>query len=368
MIRSSFFVTAAAGTADLLASELAALGIESVREVLGGVACESELAGAYRACLESRLGLRVLWQIARFPVADANALYAGIREIDWSTHMDADGTLAVDFSGSVPGVTHTQFGAQRVKDAVVDQFRERTGTRPSVDRDAPWLRINVHASRGAVTVAIDLSGDSLHRRGYRGGQGAAPLKENLAAAILIRAGWPAIAAAGGGFVDPMCGSGTFPIEAALIAADIAPGLFRERFGFERWKQHDAAAWSRLRADAESRRQPDLLTPGRIRGFDRDPGRNPRRRSQCRARRPRKSNHVPALRAREASRRAIDERAGRRESAVRRAHRRIGRASRALRAPGRAPAFRLSRLGSRGASRGIPRSAASSASMRAAGTR
>ena len=270
MSRSSFFVTAAAGTSDLLASELAALDIESVREVLGGVACESELAGAYRACLESRLGLRVLWQIARFPVADANTLYAGIRETDWSTHMDADGTLAVDFSGSVPGVTHTQFGAQRVKDAVVDQFRDRTGTRPSVDRDAPTLRINVHASRGAVTVAIDLSGDSLHRRGYRGAQGAAPLKENLAAAILIRAGWPAIAAAGGGFVDPMCGSGTFPIEAALIAADIAPGLLRERFGFERWKQHDGAAWARLRAEAESRRQPDLLTPGRIRGFDRDP--------------------------------------------------------------------------------------------------
>ena len=233
MIRSSFFVTAAAGTADLLASELAALGIENAREVLGGVACESDLAGAYRACLESRMGLRVLWQIAQFPVADANALYAGIRGIDWSVHMDADGTLAVDFSGSVPGVTHTQFGAQRVKDAVVDQFRERTGTRPSVDRDAPWLRINVHAARSAVTVAIDLAGDSLHRRGYRGGQGAAPLKENLAAAILIRAGWPAIAAAGGGFVDPMCGSGTFPIEAALIAADFAPGLFRERFGFER---------------------------------------------------------------------------------------------------------------------------------------
>ncbi len=270
MSLTPFFVTAAAGTADLLAAELAALGIESVREVQGGATCESNLAGAYRACLESRLGLRVLWQIARFPVADANALYAGIRETDWSAHMDADGTLAVDFSGSVPGVTHTQFGAQRVKDAIVDQFRERTGTRPSVDRDSPTLRINVHASRGAVTVAIDLSGDSLHRRGYRGGQGAAPLKENLAAAILVRAGWPAIAAAGGGFVDPMCGSGTFPIEAALIAADIAPGLFRERFGFERWKRHDAAAWSRLRAEAESRQQPDLLTPGRIRGFDRDP--------------------------------------------------------------------------------------------------
>ncbi len=269
MSDTPFFVTAAAGTADLLAAELAALGIEGARETRGGVACESGLAAAYRACLECRLGLRVLWQVAHFPVADANALYAGVRGIDWGSHMDAGGTLAVDFSGSVPGVTHTQFGAQRVKDAIVDQFRERSGKRPSVDRDAPTLRINAHAAHGAVTIAIDLSGDSLHRRGYRGGQGAAPLKENLAAAILVRAGWPAIAAAGGSFVDPMCGSGTLPIEAALIAADIAPGLLRAQFGFERWKQHDAGTWLALRGSAEARRQPEQLTPGRVRGFDRD---------------------------------------------------------------------------------------------------
>lgn len=268
-MRTPFFVTAAAGTADLLAAELTALGLEGAREVQGGVACEGTLADAYRACLESRIALRVLWQLARFPAADAAALYAGVRTIDWREHLDADGTLAVDFSGSVPGITNTQFGAQRVKDAVVDQFREATGTRPSVDRDSPAIRINAHAARGSLTLAIDLSGESLHRRGYRGGQGAAPLKENLAAAILVRAGWPAIAAAGGAFVDPMCGSGTLPIEAALIAADIAPGLLRERFGFERWKRHDAAAWTALRAAAEARRQPDLLAPGRIRGFDRD---------------------------------------------------------------------------------------------------
>ena len=268
-MRAPFFVTAAAGTADLLAAELAALGIEGAREVLGGVACEGELASAYRACLESRLALRVLWQIARFPVADAAGLYAGVGAIDWAAHMDESGTLVVDFSGAVPGITHTQFGAQRVKDAVVDQFRERTGTRPSVDRESPTLRINAHAARGNLTLAIDLSGESLHRRGYRGGAGAAPLKENLAAAILIRSGWPAIAAAGGSFVDPMCGSGTLPIEAALIAADIAPGLLRPGFGFERWKQHDANAWAAVRAAADARRQLALLTPGRIRGFDRD---------------------------------------------------------------------------------------------------
>jgi 23S rRNA (guanine2445-N2)-methyltransferase / 23S rRNA (guanine2069-N7)-methyltransferase len=270
MIRAPFFVTAATATADLLAAELAAIGIEGAREVQGGVACEGDLAAAYRACVGSRIGLRVLWQLARFPVADAQALYAGVRAIDWALHMDATGTLVVDFSGAVPGVTHTQFGAQRVKDAVVDQFRDRSGERPSVDRESPTLRINAHAARGAVTIAIDLSGESLHRRGYRGGQGAAPLKENLAAAILVRAGWPAIAAAGGSFVDPMCGSGALAIEAALIAADIAPGLLRDTFGFERWKQHDADAWATVRAAAEEKRQVGLLTPGRIRGFDRDP--------------------------------------------------------------------------------------------------
>ena len=270
MIRAPFFVTAATATADLLAAELAALGIEGAREVQGGVACEDDLAAAYRACLESRIGLRVLWQLARFPADDASALYAGVRDIDWSAHMDASGTLIVDFSGVMPGITHTQFGAQRVKDAVVDQFRERTGARPSVDREMPTIRINVHAARGSVTIAIDLSGDSLHRRGYRGAQGAAPLKENLAAAILTRAGWPAIAAAGGSFVDPMCGSGTLPIEAALIAADIAPGLLRPGFGFERWKQHEPDAWAALRTAAEARRQVALLTPGRLRGFDHDP--------------------------------------------------------------------------------------------------
>jgi 23S rRNA (guanine2069-N7)-methyltransferase / 23S rRNA (guanine2445-N2)-methyltransferase len=269
-MRAPVFVTAAPGTADLLAAELSGCGLEGAREVLGGVACEGDLAGAYRACLESRIGLRVLWQVARFPAPDDAALYAGVRGVDWSAHLDADATLAVDFSGRVPGITHTQFGAQRVKDGIVDQFREATGTRPSVDRESPAVRINAHAARGELTLAIDLSGESLHRRGYRGGQGAAPLKENLAAAILLRAGWPAVAAAGGGFVDPMCGSGTLPIEAALIAADIAPGLLRERFGFERWKGHDPDAWAAVRRAAEARRQPELLTPGRIRGFDRDP--------------------------------------------------------------------------------------------------
>jgi 23S rRNA (guanine2445-N2)-methyltransferase / 23S rRNA (guanine2069-N7)-methyltransferase len=268
--QTGVFVTAATGTIDLLAAELVSFGIAGVREAPGGASCDASLAGAYRICLWSRLGLRVLWRLDDFPASTAEDLYAGLRRTDWSAHMAVGGTLAVDFAGAVAGITHSQFGAQRTKDAIVDQFRERTGERPSVDRQSPDLRVNVHAARGRITVAIDLAGHSLHRRGYRGGQGAAPLKENLAAAILIRAGWPAIAAVGGSFVDPMCGSGTLAIEAALIAADMAPGLIRERFGFERWLRHDQAAWVELRDEARSRAAPDKLTHGRIRGFDRDP--------------------------------------------------------------------------------------------------
>lgn len=269
-MEAPLFVTAAAGTSDLLAAELGALGIADVREVPGGVAGRATLAQALRACLWSRTGLRVLWRIGEFPAAGPDELYAGLHAIDWSAHLGTGDTLAVDYSGSLPGITHSRFGAQRAKDAIVDQFRERSGTRPSVDRERPTLRLNVHATGRSVLVAVDLSGESLHRRGYRGGQGAAPLRENLAAAILLRAGWPAIAAAGGGFVDPMCGSGTFVIEAAHIALDIAPGLLRKRFGFEGWRQHDAAAWQAIRAEAVERRQAARPVAGRLLGFDRDP--------------------------------------------------------------------------------------------------
>ncbi len=268
---TTFFVTAAAGTSDLLAAELAALGGEELREVRGGVYCTGTLETAYRACLWSRVGLRVLWPVAAFEAADEAALYHGVRGVDWSRHLAADGTLLVDFTSHEGAITHARFGAQRVKDAIVDQFREATGRRPSVDSEAPDLRVNLRLDRQHAVASIDLAGDSLHRRGYRARQVAAPLKENLAAAILLRSGWPAIAASGGAFVDPMCGSGTLPIEAALIAGDVAPGLLRERFGFSRWLGHDAAAWQRLAIEAEQRRSRGKLAPGRIFGFDRDAG-------------------------------------------------------------------------------------------------
>ena len=198
-----------------------------------------------------------------------------MRSIDWAEHLAADGTLAVDCTGSTAALTHTQFAALKVKDAVVDQFRDRTGGRPSVDVATPDMRINLHLHRDTATLAIDLSGDSLHRRGYRGAQGAAPLKENLAAAILLRSGWATLVAERGaaavGFVDPMCGSGTLPIEAALIAGDIAPGLLRGYFGFAGWRQHDAALWERLLAEALERRTARSVEGVAIAGYDRDVG-------------------------------------------------------------------------------------------------
>jgi 23S rRNA (guanine2445-N2)-methyltransferase / 23S rRNA (guanine2069-N7)-methyltransferase len=210
--------------------------------------------------------------LAEFPAATPEALYDGVRTVDWSEHMGVDGTLAVDCTSSRSKITHTQFAALKVKDAIVDQFRERTGTRPSVDVGSPDLRVNLHLDRDVAALAVDLAGDSLHRRGYRGPQGAAPLKENLAAAVLLRAGWQKLTGADDGeigFVDPMCGSGSLAIEAALIAADVAPGLLRNDFGFLRWRGHDEPLWQRLLTEAAERRadaRPDRFV---LRAYDRD---------------------------------------------------------------------------------------------------
>ncbi len=269
------YVTVPAGAADLAAAELEASGVSGAKVTRGGVACEATLEQAYRACLWSRVASRVLLEIAKFDAPTPEALYDGARGVDWSAHLGVDGTLAVDCTSSRSAITHTQFAALKVKDAIVDQFREATGARPSVDVETPDVRVNLHLDRDVATLAIDLSGESLHRRGYRGPQGAAPLKENLAAAVLIRSGWPALVAAAAqdaaplGFVDPMCGSGTLCIEAALIACDIAPGLERERFGFSRWLGHDEALWRRLLDEAEQRRTAARVEQVAIRGYDRD---------------------------------------------------------------------------------------------------
>jgi len=269
----SLYVTAPAGTAELAGEELAACGFTDVKVERGGVACSGSLEQAYRACLWSRVANRVLLRVAEFSAPTPEALYDGVRTVDWREHLDVDGTLAVDATSTHSAITHTQFAALKTKDAVVDQFRERTGARPSVDVERPAVRINLHLHRDVATLAIDLSGESLHRRGYRGAQGAAPLKENLAAAVLLRAGWQKLASASGddvvGFVDPMCGSGGLAIEAALIAGDVAPGLLRNEFGFLRWRGHDEPAWQRLLTEAAERRAAASLERFVFRAYDRD---------------------------------------------------------------------------------------------------
>ncbi len=262
-----FFATAPKGLEGLLADELRQLGAANVRETRAGVGFQGDLGRAYRVCLWSRIANRVLLPLASFPAADAEQLYAGVLDIHWPAHLDVNGSLAVDFASVRSQLTHTQFGAQKVKDAIVDRFRHDTGDRPDVDRDTPDLRVNVFVFRDKATVNIDLSGDSLHRRGYRLEGVPAPLKENLAAGILQRAGWAEIARQGGAFVDPMCGSGTLAIEAAMIAADIAPGIDRYYWGFSGWKQHDESLWTALLADARKRRDKGLATLPVIRGYD-----------------------------------------------------------------------------------------------------
>ena len=265
----TFFATAPLGIELLLARELRDLGLAEVAEGRAGAVFGGDLESAYRACLWSRLANRVLWPIARFLAATPEALYVGVNAIDWDQHLDPGATFAVDFSSSRSVITHTLFGAQKVKDALVDHFREHHGVRPSVDLARPDLRVNVYLDRDQATVSIDLSGESLHKRGYRLEGGRAPLKENLAAAILMRAGWPEIAAEGGHFIDPMCGSGTLPIEAALMTGDLAPGLLRQSFGFFGWKGHDSVLWLKLVSEAKGRAEAGLEKLPPIMGYDLD---------------------------------------------------------------------------------------------------
>jgi len=265
-----FLASVPRGLADLLAKELATFGAGDVRDRTTGVAFTGTLETAYRACLESRLANRVFLEIAQFEAASAEGFYSAARECDWSRHLGPGATLACDFSGKHPTITHSHFGALKLKDAIVDALREATGARPDIALDRPSVRVHAHAHGTKITLSLDLSGESLHRRGYRGSAGEAPLKENVAAGVLVRAGWPELAAAGAQFLDPMCGSGTLVIEAALIAARCAPALRREYFGFLGWRGHDAELWRRVREAAKARCTADSPPAIVLRGSDRDP--------------------------------------------------------------------------------------------------
>lgn len=224
------------GLESLLAEELRALGASRIEILNRGVSFYGGRALMYRVNLASRLALRVLLPILRFEAADSDTLYRKVRRIDWSKHLDNRKTFAVDPVVFSPHFKNSQYVALKVKDAIVDHFRDLTSLRPSVNREKPDLLINVHISGRWVNISLDSSGGSLHKRGYRTGHGSfeAPLNEVLAAAMVMIAGWNGKTP----FLDPMCGSGTLAIEAALIAANIPPGIFRKRYGFENWKDFD----------------------------------------------------------------------------------------------------------------------------------
>jgi 23S rRNA (guanine2445-N2)-methyltransferase / 23S rRNA (guanine2069-N7)-methyltransferase len=261
-----FVASSPRGFGDLLAAELRALGASEVRERALGVEFSGNLAVAYRACLESRVASRVFLVVAEFDAATDAAFYEAARAIDWRAHIDSSRTLACDFTGKHPAITHTRFGALRLKDAICDQLRDTTGRRPDISPERPAVRVHAHANGPKVTVSVDLSGEGLHRRGYRTQAGEAPLRENLAAGILLRAGWAEKCAGVGEFLDPMCGSGTLVIEAAMIAASIAPGVRRHYFGFFGWSGHDRALWESVKRDALAReRKPAFV----LRGLDAD---------------------------------------------------------------------------------------------------
>jgi 23S rRNA (guanine2445-N2)-methyltransferase / 23S rRNA (guanine2069-N7)-methyltransferase len=263
-----WIATAPVGAASVLAEELVQFGATDIRERSHDVKFQGTLEVGYRACLWSRTATRVLLSLGSIDAGTSKDVYDAVKRMDWRAHIAPGATLACDCSGGNESIRHTIYGSQLLKDAVCDSLRDATGERPNIKPERPDVLLHLHVEGPTALVSVDFSGESLHRRGYRSEGGRAPLKENVAAAVLLRAGWPRINEEGGLLVDPLCGSGTFLTEAALIAADAAPALDREYFGFTGWAGHDAALWERLREEARTRRA--ARTPRRcILGSDMD---------------------------------------------------------------------------------------------------
>lgn len=244
-----FRVIFAKGLEDLLIDELKSMGIKEPRLKRFVIEFEGTLQQAYQVCLYSRLASRVLMPVHTAPADNEDALYAMIQDIQWSEHFDEFSTFAVDAVVSKSEMNNSHYAALKVKDAVVDQFVEKFDSRPNVEKYQPDVRLHLYLNQDEATISIDLSGESLHKRGYRVTNVTAPLKENLAAAILLRAGWPETAKKGGTLLDPMCGSGTFLLEGCLMAAGVAAGVLRDYYGFIGWKGHDSDYWDDLKSKA-----------------------------------------------------------------------------------------------------------------------
>jgi 23S rRNA (guanine2445-N2)-methyltransferase / 23S rRNA (guanine2069-N7)-methyltransferase len=261
-------ITCPLGLENVLEQELHAEGLLQTRLGEGQVKLSTNLEGMYKACLWSRVATRVMFPVASFKIESADDLYDGVKAVDWSAHLTATNTIAIDCHGTNDHIRNTQFGAVRTKDAIADYFVALSGERPSVEKEQPDVRIAVRIKRDTVTISIDLAGESMHRRGYRQHGGMAPLKENLAAGLLMRAGWGRDCGLTQ-LIDPMCGSGTFLVEAALMSLDIAPGLRRQYWGFKGWKQHDHRLWQQLMDFAKNRKKDPATLGIRFQGTDRE---------------------------------------------------------------------------------------------------
>lgn len=246
----SLFATCPKGVEDLLAEECRQQHLADVSTTHGGVFCHGDLEKAYRLCLWSRVASRVLLKLHEFPVSGHDDLYQGVQTIDWSSHLSSSGSFAIDVHTTHQQINNSHYATLKIKDAIADQFTQKYEHRPDVKRDRPDVRINAYIDKHNCTLYLDLSGEPLHKRGYRQQAGAAPLKENLAAAILLRAHWPQMAMENRPLIDPLCGSATLLLEAAYIAAGMAPGLLRSYFGFINWKQHDPEIWNQLINEAK----------------------------------------------------------------------------------------------------------------------
>ena len=265
-----FFVTCSKGFEDLLLQELEKLGIDAAEQKYSGVSFSGSLQQAYKVCLWSRLASRVLLKIRVFQAEDEDELYEGIKAINWSEHLDKEGTLAINCTLNKSAITNSHYASLKSKDAIVDQFTEQFDTRPSIDKDLPDVRINVHIDNDQAEVSIDLSGLPLHKRGYRLSSVKAPLKENLAAAILMRCGWPGETPEQQlDLLDPMCGSATFLIEAVQMSLNIAPGLKRKYYGFTHWKGHQPDVWNELLKEAKKAAKPASQLNVTFTGYDAD---------------------------------------------------------------------------------------------------
>ena len=250
-----FFAPCPRGLEALLAQELAALGATGIEATDGGAHFAGPLQLCYRANLESRIASRILWRVASAPYRSEDDIYRATLALTWPLWFDVSNTLRVNVSALRCPLKSLDFVTLRIKDAICDAFRSHCGERPGIDTRAPDVRIHAFLTADKLTLYLDTSGEPLFKRGYRSAAGEAPLRENLAAGILRLAGWTP----GEPLLDPMCGSGTLPIEAALMALDIAPGA-RRGFGFEKLKNFDRKLWDKLKSDTRARERPRTALP------------------------------------------------------------------------------------------------------------